>query len=163
MKYTPLLLTLAVVTTVFFACEPNVPAEPEVTSSFKSDMLAQVNELRRSGCRCGNVNYPAVEPLSWNGLLEEAALRHSTDMQVNDVFDHRGSDGSSFQERVTNTGYRWQAIGENIAEGHTSVDEVIQAWLSSEGHCQNLMNPNFTEIGAAKKGTLWTQTFAAPL
>ncbi|MFK7935855.1 MAG: CAP domain-containing protein [Saprospiraceae bacterium] len=163
MNYTPLLLTLAVVLTVFFACEPNVPDEPEVTSGFKSDMLAQVNELRRSGCRCGAVDYPPVEPLSWNRLLEEAALRHSTDMQVNDIFDHQGSDGSNFGDRVTDTGYRWRAVAENIAGGYSTVDEVVDGWLKSEGHCKNLMGAEFTEMGAARKGTLWTQTFAAPL
>lgn len=163
MKYTPLLLTLTVVITVFFACEPTEAEEPAVTSSFKSDMLAQVNELRRSGCQCGSTYYPPVDPLSWNGLLEDAALRHSTDMQTKDIFDHRGSDGSSFGDRVTATGYRWRAVAENIAGGYSDVNSAIQGWVESEGHCKNIMDANFTELGAAKKGLLWTQVFAAPL
>lgn len=163
MKYTPLLLTLAVVLTVFFACEPTEAEEPAVTSSFKSDMLAQVNELRRNGCQCGDTFYPPVEPLSWNSLLEDAALRHSKDMQANDIFDHIGSDGSNFGDRVTSAGYRWRAVGENIAAGYTDVDAAVQGWISSEGHCKNLMDANFTELGAAQQGVLWTQVFAAPL
>ncbi|MDH3238519.1 MAG: CAP domain-containing protein, partial [Deltaproteobacteria bacterium] len=51
--------------------------------------------------------------------------------------------------RITRQGYQWWTYGENIAVGYQTVSAVMQAWLDSEGHCRNIMNPAFAEIGAA--------------
>jgi uncharacterized protein YkwD len=77
-----------------------------------------------------------------------AAYLHSEDMVLNDFFSHTGSDGSSAGQRISRQGYPWRTYGENIAVGYPTVSSVIQGWLGSEGHCRNLMNPAFTEIGA---------------
>jgi len=66
-------------------------------------------------------------------------------------------------------GYRWQQIGENIAAGQGSAEQVVAGWLASPGHCANIMNPGFTEMGAAyatseggAAGSYWTQVFGTP-
>ena len=56
-------------------------------------------------------------------------------------------------------GYRTYAIGENIAQGQTSIAEVMNGWLHSEGHCRNLMNPAFREVGVAEIDNYWVQDF----
>ena len=56
-------------------------------------------------------------------------------------------------------GYRTYAIGENIAQGQTSIAEVMNGWLHSEGHCRNLMNPAFKEVGVAEIDNYWVQDF----
>jgi uncharacterized protein YkwD len=101
--------------------------------------------------------------------LTEAAQRHADDMAGPGAFDHRGSDGSEPPERITRTGYRWRAAGENIAAGQASADEVVAAWLDSPEHCTNIMGPQFTEMGVAwalapseSPAIYWAQVFAAP-
>ena len=58
-----------------------------------------------------------LAPLTWAPLLETAALRHINDMSDNGHFSHTGTDGSSVGQRVTDSGYTWRSVGENIAVG----------------------------------------------
>jgi uncharacterized protein YkwD len=67
-------------------------------------------------------------------------------------------------------GYREKLVGENIAYGPKSAEEVVQGWLSSPGHCENIMDPRFAEMGvayaqgqASKRGLYWVQLLADPL
>jgi len=100
-----------------------------------------------------------VDPLTWSIKIENAAQIHSIDMDTNDFFSHTGSDNSDVGDRLERVGYTWSANGENIANGYTSEENVIIAWLNSPGHCQNIMSPSFTEMGVAKVGLYWTQDF----
>jgi uncharacterized protein YkwD len=90
-------------------------------------------------------------------------------MAAHNYFAHRGRDGSTVGQRATRGGYRWRAIGENIAAGPPTADAVVQGWLNSPDHCANLMGPHFTEMGVAfvvdtgsKHGIYWVQVFGAP-
>lgn len=129
----------------------------------KSVLLQLVNDARKKGCKCGNTYYPPVPALTWNNQLERAAYGHSTDMFRNRYFSHTGSDGSGTGERITNAGYSWRFFGENIAEGYPSEKEVVKGWLSSPGHCANIMSKNYKEMGAARVGDYWTQDFGSPM
>ena len=107
--------------------------------------------------------------MKWNDKLFKAAAGHSADMAAKNYFSHTGSDGSSFSQRITGAGYSWRAAGENIAAGQTSVAQVMNAWVNSPGHCANLMNKNFTEVGVAcvkndksSYRTYWTMELAQP-
>ena len=122
-------------------------------------LLKLVNDVRQSGCNCGSTAMPPVAPVTWNALLAKAAYDHSADMQAKDYFDHTGLDGSTPGTRITNAGYTWKTYGENIASGYTSETAVINGWLTSEGHCLNIMNANFKEMGAGRAGNYWTQEF----
>ena len=132
-------------------------------------MLSQVNEARSQARQCGDQQLEAAEPLTWSCKLEAAAESHSKDMAENDYFSHTGPEGAGIEQRVGNQDYLWQAVGENIAAGHTSVSAVVEGWLDSPGHCRNLMNDAFTEMGMAKAedpesrySTYWTQTLGNP-
>ncbi len=59
----------------------------------------------------------------------------------------------------TFNGYRSFMIGENIAQGQMSIAEVMRGWFNSPGHCRNLMNPEFKEVGIAFYNTYWVQDF----
>ena len=125
-------------------------------------MLKIVNDVRATGCTCGTTTMPPVVPLSWNDVLAAAALAHSLDMNATGDFSHNSSDGTSFSARITAAGYtNWRSLGENIAYGYTTEQAVFNGWLQSEGHCKNMMNASFKEMGAAKAGTYWTQDFGA--
>jgi uncharacterized protein YkwD len=87
--------------------------------------------------------------LAWNSLLLQAASGHSSDMAQNNYFSHTSLDGRTMVQRVVATGYTYSALGENIAAGQSTVESVITGWTNSPGHCQNLMNPAFQDIGVA--------------
>jgi uncharacterized protein YkwD len=114
-----------------------------------SSMRAAINQARSRGRKCGSVFHPAADPVAWNDMLGIAALKHSRDMASQSFLSHTGSDDTSSDERLTREGYAWRTCGENIAVGQPSTAAVVQSWLSSEGHCRNIMSPDFHEIGAA--------------
>lgn len=127
----------------------------------KTVLLQLVNDARKKGCNCGNKYYGPANALTWNNQLEKAAYDHSKDMFQNKYFSHTGSDGSGSGERITSAGYAWRWYGENIAEGYPTEKAVVAGWLSSPGHCANIMNKNYKEMGVAKVGDYWTQDFAS--
>ena len=129
----------------------------------EATMLQLVNAARAKGCNCGSTYMQPVSPVAWNDKLEQAALNHSIDMTTNNFFSHTGSNGSTPATRITGVGYQWSAVGENIAMGYPDEKAVVDAWLSSEGHCKNIMNGVFTEMGVARDGKYWTQEFGKPM
>ncbi len=157
-----LIISLAACTPDSF--EDNIPDEinTPVSADFTSAFLNAVNAYRASGCACGVQFMPPAPALQWDDQLTNAANRHANDMATNDFFDHTGSDGSNSAERISESGYNWQSVGENIAFGYNDIQAVVDAWITSEGHCRNIMNHNFTEMGAASHGKYWVQTFGKP-
>ncbi|WP_462319503.1 CAP domain-containing protein [Marinilabilia sp.] len=139
------------------------PEEPTVEFNQK-EMLEMINEARMEKRRCGGSRHDAVKPLQWDEKLANAAQKHADDMANNDFFDHTGSDKSSVVDRIEREKYLWRTVGENVAMGPRSVGEAVQGWLDSPGHCSNIMNGDFTEMGAALShdGKYWVQVFAAP-
>ncbi|RMX65756.1 hypothetical protein KXD40_004187 [Peronospora effusa] len=128
-------------------------------SDYSQEMLDAVNtERAKSG----------LSALCLNSKLAAAAKRHSDDMATKGYMDHDGSDGSTLSTRVTDAGYDWEALAENIAAGQTDVASVVKGWMESEGHRTNIMNADYTMLGAAYAYSAettythyWTQTFGA--
>jgi uncharacterized protein YkwD len=133
-----------------------------------ADVLLLVNEARSNGQTCGSEGtFGSADALGWNDKLATAAQLHADDMASHDFMDHTGSDGSEPAERITRQGYDWTAIGENVAAGQSSPREVMSSWLSSPGHCANIMKPTFEHMGIGRaaggsQGVYWAQTFATP-
>lgn len=122
----------------------------------ESVMLDLVNQVRASGCTCGTTAMPAVPALSWNDQLATAAYNHSVDMATNNFFSHTNLQGKTPGDRITAAGYVWSAYGENIAEGYTTEQLVMDGWLHSEGHCKNIMSNDYKEIGVGRSANYWT-------
>ena len=126
------------------------------------EMLAQVNAARK---RAG------LKPLRLSSVLAKAAQRHAEDMLSRGYFAHRSPSGTTVRERSKAAGYDWRAVGENIAFGQTSVNEVVTTWLESPGHRKNILSPNFSELGLGlamgrgqdgKYQVYWVQNFGTP-
>ncbi len=91
-------------------------------------------------------------------------------MARNNYFSHSDRDGSNPAQRVERAGYRHRATGENIAAGgQMKAEDAVAGWIKSPGHCANLMNPAYSEMGVAfavnprsEMGVYWTQAFGAP-
>ena len=131
---------------------------------FRREFLENINRTRQKGCTCGITYMPPAPPLVWNDQLEIAAMGHAADMANQNYFSHTSKDGRTMQDRIraagyTYHGYKGYMIGENIAEGPQTIAEVMQGWFKSEGHCKNLMNPGFKEVGIALYNSYWVQDF----
>jgi uncharacterized protein YkwD len=131
------------------------------------EILAAVNAARAVPRNCGELAFGAAPPLAWDDALGAAALAHSADMATRRHMAHEGSDGSQVGARATRAGYGWRLIGENIAAGQPTAREAVEGWIESPGHCANLMNPAFREMGAGYAISrarmpgfvYWTQVF----
>ncbi|WP_454802779.1 CAP domain-containing protein [Mucilaginibacter phyllosphaerae] len=139
-------------------------AQDDDHNSFKQDFLDLINKTRTKGCKCGNTYFPPAPPMVWNKDLEDAAIGHAKDMARQNYFSHESKDGRTMNNRIVAAGYvfkGWKSfmIGENIAFGQTSIPEVMAGWFKSEGHCRNLMNPGFKEVGVAENSKFWVQDF----
>ncbi len=133
------------------------------------EVLRLTNQARAAARRCGDEPFEPAPPLGWADRLASAAHAHSRALARENRFAHRGSDGSQVSERAGRAGYAWRAIGENIAAGQGSARSVVNAWLASPGHCANIMNPRYSEMGAAHvvepshdSAIVWTQVLARP-
>lgn len=169
MKQSLFALIILTATSIFYTSCNKDTTEPTLTSGTQSApanpsqqrLLDLVNQARTSGHKCGNKNYPPVNSVSWNSQLADAAKKHSDYMNSTGKLDHTGEGGSNAGDRVTAAGYNWTSYGENIAEGYPTEEDVVSAWLASPGHCENIMNGDFTEMGVATSGMFWTQVFGS--
>jgi uncharacterized protein YkwD len=131
--------------------------------------LQLVNEVRARGARCGGRTFAPAPPVKLSDALAGVAFGHAADMARHNYFEHEDRTGHSPADRVRAVGYQEKLVGENIAYGPKSADEVVQGWLDSPGHCENIMDPRFAEMGIAfapgqstKRGLYWVQLLVAP-
>ena len=118
---------------------------------------------------CGERRFGPAPRLEWHEKLAAAALAHSRDMATHNYFSHYAKDGSTVGDRAARAGYTWSRIGENIATGQGSPEQVVAGWLNSPHHCANIMEPDFRQMGAAyfvnpvsDTVIYWTQVFGTP-
>jgi uncharacterized protein YkwD len=134
----------------------------------EDDILVLVNQARAMGANCGSQgNFGPAGPLTMDPALRCAARKHSTDMDARDFFDHINPDGETPWDRMGQAGYGdYSNAGENIAAGSPDAAGTMDQWMTSDGHCSNIMNPDFEHIGVGyhpggQYGHLWTQVFGA--
>lgn len=146
---------------------PFVPPAPMDRQAVSRRVLELTNQARSHARRCGAEAFPAAPPLTLAPpTLERAALEHSQDMANHSYMDHIGRNGSTPADRVTRAGYKWKAIGENLASGVMTPENVVNGWVGSPHHCENLMSSRFTQMAVAyavnpssSGGIYWTQLF----
>jgi uncharacterized protein YkwD len=144
-------------------CRP-VSAASAAEAALEQQILELTNAARAQGATCGGKAYPPVGALVMDPALRCAARAHSKDMIDRKFFDHTNPSGEGPSQRVTKTGFVWRSWGENIAAGNATAAQTMQQWLTSAGHCQNLMNGGYRQIGVGYRpgGSYrhyWTQVF----
>lgn len=155
--------SLAVVLAVFLLSLP-VQADPlpEVLSyhtpvmqaeapSYALDVLRAVNAFRKQH---------GLPPLHLEPRLTRAAQAHSDYMARNRVMSHTGAHRSDPGDRVSQAGYPWRSVAENVAAGQRSPEEVVRAWSHSPGHRANLLSPDATDMGVGFNNLYWTLNVA---
>jgi uncharacterized protein YkwD len=132
-------------------------------------VLELVNQARMRGALCGGRSFAPAPPVKLSSLLASVAYGHAADMAAHDYFEHEDREGHTPADRVRAAGYREKLVGENMAYGPQTADEVVKGWMESPGHCQNIMDTRFAEMGVAfalgkggKRGLYWVQDLAAP-
>lgn len=139
-----------------------IPASPTVNPLIK-EVVTLTNSYRTQH---------GLQPLTLNIDLSESAQVHSEDMALNDFFSHTGSNGTKVSDRTKSAGYESYYVGENIAAGYIEAEEVVRGWMNSPAHSENILNPNYTEMGVGyhylandtgeiNYNTYWTQDFGA--
>ena len=158
----PLLLVMA-------SCVSTSPPARIDSAPNAARVLGLVNAARAGSRRCGGKRFDAVPPLARSAVLDGIAAAHARDMATHGRMSHAGTDGSTPGERATRAGYRWRVVGENVARGQPTAERVVAGWLESAHHCENIMDPDFTEMGigvasgtGGTAGPYWSQMFGKP-
>ncbi len=102
-----------------------------------------------------------LAPLQADVELSNVARDKSSDMATSNYFDHTSPTHGSPFDMMRAYGISYQTAGENIAKGQRTPQEVVTAWMNSQGHRENILNGNFTHIGVGyvEQGNHWTQMF----
>ena len=124
----------------------------------RTAMLAIVNAARLVEGR---------PPLVLDPRLNAAAQAHARDMLAHTYYAHESPEGSLPRQRLFAAGFPADVVGENLAAGQTSVENVMEAWLHSVDHRRNILEPRFTHLGVGlavgsyqhKYKVLWVQDF----
>jgi uncharacterized protein YkwD len=129
------------------------PADPIASALFSAHNHEREQEGRR--------------PLKLSSQLCASAATQARDMAAHGKLQHAGSDGSTVAQRVKRQAYPYVRVGENIAEGQKTVEQIMKTWMKSPGHRENIL-ADFTEMGAARaeddKGKFyWCVNFGTPM
>lgn len=166
------LLSISMVMSSIVLSACTIQSTPKPRPNTSNEMLNLINQARSQARQCGGRHFQAAPPLRWNDALARAAQKHAQDMADNNYFEHKSRDGHSPFDRMKAEGYRYMSAAENIAQGNRNAQDAVNGWLTSAGHCANIMNPNFREVGmavahnkamyVATPRIYWVQNFAAP-
>ena len=133
--------------------------------NFECEVLALVNLERSKGASCGGTSYPPTSPITRHQILTTSSRLHAKDMGDKGYFSHTSLDGKSPFQRMKDAGYSGKTMGENIAAGQSSPAAVMSGWMKSPGHCKNIMNGKYKDLGVGyylgSKGYkhYWVQNF----
>jgi len=143
---------------------PSLAANPciraEDAERLTTQMLERVNQERRKR---------HLTALRRNDTLDRIADFYACRLIDGGFFSHVDPyDDSRIDTRAGDFGYAYRKIGENLGAGQISVDQVFRDWMRSEGHRDNILDSDFTEIGLAVRlggthGVYWVQEFGRPL
>ncbi|KAJ3359697.1 hypothetical protein GGF32_009042 [Allomyces javanicus] len=162
---------------------PVVPSSPAITAvaaTPTSDSASSAAPTETGGIAgidvssgmIGLVNAARVQferrPFRIDANLIDSCVGHAADMAEHTFMDHTGSNGSTPASRATKAGYTWGFIAENVAAGQKTIAAVMDAWMTSQGHRDNILSSTAVDFAAAfarsDAGTLyWVQCFGKPL
>ncbi|WP_413372276.1 CAP domain-containing protein [Paenibacillus taichungensis] len=124
------------------------------SESTQSDFAAQVVKLvNAERAKAG------LSALASDALLDKVAVAKVKDMSNNNYFDHQSPTYGSPFDMMKQFGVTYSYAGENIAKGQKTPQEVVTAWMNSEGHRANILSKNFTKIGVGYYNGYWAQEF----
>jgi uncharacterized protein YkwD len=134
----------------------NTPATAATRAQMRAAVVCLINQQRTDR---------RLPLLHARRSLDRSAQRWTNAM----VASHRFTHGGNFAARITAAGFNWSAVGENIATGFATAHDVVTAWMASTGHCRNILDPSFADVGTGVSphgvghptagSATWTQDF----
>ena len=131
------LLIVKIISIVVFI---NFPKNIFFADITKNDLISLINQKRLS---------LSVLPLIESQKLDQAALLKAQDMLAKDYFSHQSPSGVTPWYWFSKAGYNYKYAGENLAIGFLNSEDVYRAWINSASHKENIINPNYKEVGTA--------------
>jgi uncharacterized protein YkwD len=138
----------------------NRPSTRSTISQMRTAVVCLINEQRAAH---------RLPPLRADNRLNNSAQGWSNRMVATHTFTH----GVNFAARISAAGFRWSSAGENIATGFETPRQVVNGWMASTGHCENILSPTYRDVGTgvnrhaiggyATGPSTWTQDFALPM
>ena len=130
----------------------NVESSDYEVSAYEQEVLELTNAERAK---------QGLAPLTLDTELSKVARIKSEDMQKNNYFSHTSPTYGSPFEMMKQFGISYRAAAENIAMGQRTPEEVVNAWMNSDGHRKNILSSSYTHIGIGyvENGNYWTQMF----
>ena len=127
---------------------PNI----DQTKGVESEVLNIVNQKRQS---------QGLKPLQMDWELQRVARTKACDMAQKGYFSHQSPTYGSPFDMMKQFGINYRSAGENIAQGQRTPQEVMNSWMNSQGHRENILKPDFTHIGVGycQSGNHWVQMF----
>lgn len=138
-----------------------------------SESMERLHEMKKEVIRLVNVERAkrGLPPLQYNPTLEGSAQIYAEDMAEDGFFGHVSPEGETLEQRMEQSGFferfydrgcictEHYTLGENLARGQKTPDEVMKAWMNSPSHRDAILNPEFTDIGIGIYAGIWVQHF----
>ena len=139
-----LLALVLLLLSLFLVQQPlqkNFPSVLGISSNISvQELLTLTNQRRQEN---------GLSALQLNPQLSEAAAQKAQDMFAKNYWAHIAPDGTTPWYFIKNSGYDYLYAGENLARGFSTSPEVVDAWMASPSHRENMLSPNYNEIGFA--------------
>ncbi len=139
------------------------PTTPKTTTQTPASTAGNVSQYVQQVIDLTNAQRSknGLPALKADSQLNGVAQKKSVDMQQNNYFSHTSPTYGSPFDMMRDFGVTYKSAGENIAQGQRTPQEVVTAWMNSEGHRKNILSANFTHIGVGfeDSGKHWTQMF----
>lgn len=145
----PVLVILGVIYALFeFVNEKSFSKTNQYVSS---SQMSQINADELLKLTNGERQKKNLKPLSRSTKLDQAAELKLNDMVGKNYWDHVSPSGKSPWNFFSLVGYSYIYAGENLARDFYDVESLVNAWMNSKEHKENILSPNFTEVGFAVK------------
>ncbi|MGG4266809.1 CAP domain-containing protein [Peribacillus simplex] len=144
--------------------KPEAPeVKPDKSTDEKTETSSELSAFEQEVVKLTNAEREkqGLAALKVDTELSKVARIKSQDMKDKNYFDHNSPTYGSPFDMMKKFGISYTTAGENIAQGQKTPEEVVQAWMNSQGHRENIMNSSFTHIGVGyvESGNYWTQQF----
>lgn len=124
-----------------FSIKTLVTKNPDLLSAVITGVLIDLTNSNRLS--------ESLDPLEFSPILASAAQLKANDMAQKSYFAHTSPEGKNPWYWFTESGYRFLYAGENLAVNFVDSEDVVRAWMNSQGHRANILNDKFSEIGIA--------------
>lgn len=122
--------------------EPDPEPEPEPTTSYNREFADRVIELVNIE-RAKEGLKPLKKDDTLNGLSDIRAKETVT------LFDHKRPNGTKWSTILKENNVSYTNAAENIASGYSTPEDVVNAWMNSEGHRASIMSKTYEKIGVS--------------